>query len=241
MKTTNYVVDKINRLRDGYVFTYTDLNPTVEKTDAVIKSLNRMVKSGKIRKLSKGRYYKPKYSEFGELKPETYQVVKDLLEKDGKIIGYLTGYSIFNYLGLSTQVANTIQVGVNVEKKALTRGMYKIKFVKQANRITKKNVQLLQILDCIRYIKDIPDTTIDNACKQIILLVKNISPNKLNLFKKLILKYNSSTRALTGAIIETAYNPDEFQLIFESLNSVSKYRFNISEKILPNKQKWNIQ
>jgi len=223
------------------VFTYTDLIPTVENTAAVIKSLNRMVKSGKIRKLSKGRYYKPKYSEFGELKPETYQVVKDLLEKDGKIIGYLTGYSIYNYLGLSTQMANTIQIGVNGEKKSITRGMYKIKFIKQANLITKNNIQLLQILDCIRYIKDIPDTTIDKACKQIILLVKNISPNKINLFKKLILKYTSSTRALTGAIIEIAYNSDESQLIFESLNSASKYIFHISEKVLPNKQKWNIQ
>jgi len=37
--------------------------------------------------------------------------VKDLLEDDGKLVGYLTGYSVYNQLGLSTQVNNTMQIG----------------------------------------------------------------------------------------------------------------------------------
>jgi hypothetical protein len=38
--------------------------------------------------LSKGRFYKSQISKFGELAPDTYQTVKDLIEKDGKLIGY---------------------------------------------------------------------------------------------------------------------------------------------------------
>jgi hypothetical protein len=56
-------------------------------------------------------------SKFGELPPDTFQTVKDLLEKNGKIIGYLTGYSIFNKFGLTTQVPVTLQIAVNKEKK----------------------------------------------------------------------------------------------------------------------------
>lgn len=240
MKVSDYVIDKVNRFQDGYVFTYTGFTISVNKPDAILKALNRMVKSGKLQKLSKGRYYKPKMTEFGELKPDVIQVVKDLLEKEGKIIGYLTGYSIFNKLGLTTQVANTIQIGVNNEKKALSRGIYKIKFVKQRNRILKENISILQILDCIKYIKEIPDTTQDKACGTIKLLIKKLDANELRLIKKLVLNYNSATRALTGAIIETIFDDSEAKSIFESLNPSSKYTYNISKMTLPTKQKWNI-
>lgn len=241
MKVTDYIINKINRFQDGYVFTYTDFNISVNNADAVMKALNRMVESGKLRKLSKGRYYKPRKTEFGELKPDEYQVVKDLLEKDGKVTGYLTGYSIFNSLLLTTQVSNTIQIGSNKEKNALVRGMYKIRFVKQTNRITKENIPLLQILDSVKFIKDIPDTTDDIACNRIIQLIKGISFDELNLLKKLALNYNASTKSLTGAIIEILYNTTEAQVIFDSLNPATKYNFSISEQTLPNKEKWNIR
>ena len=99
LKTTEYVTSIIYRMPKGYVFTYEDFMGEVKKKEAVIKALNRMVESGKIAKLSKGKYYKPEETVFGQLQPDQYQVVKDLLEEDGKVIGYLTGYSIYNKLG----------------------------------------------------------------------------------------------------------------------------------------------
>lgn len=241
MKTTDYIANRINRLQDGYIFTYTDLDLSVDKSNSVIKALNRMVESGKLRKLSKGRYYKPKITEFGELNPDTYQVVKDLLQKDGKIIGYLTGFSVFNSLLLTTQVSNTIQVGCNNEKKALVRGMYEVKFINQRNRITKENIPFLQILDSIKLIKKIPDTNVNRSCKRIIQIIKELPKEKLNLLKKLVLKYNASTRALTGAIVELIDEGNETQTIFESLNPATSYKFSISEQVLSTKEKWNIK
>ena len=141
MKTTDIVNDKINRLPVGYVFTYEDFNLQVDKIGALTKALSRMVLEGKIRKLSPGRFYKPKQSVFGELKPDIFQVVKDLLEQNGKITGYLTGYSFYNKIALSTQVSGIIQIGTNELKKRITRGMYKIRFIKQPNKIT--NVKVL--------------------------------------------------------------------------------------------------
>ncbi len=49
-------------------------------------SLNRLVSSEKIVRLSKGQFYKPEITDFGTLRPSEYQVVKDLLEDDQKII-----------------------------------------------------------------------------------------------------------------------------------------------------------
>lgn len=241
MKISDYIIDKINRFQAGYVFTYTDFVLPAKNADALMKALNRLVASGKLRKLSKGRFYKPQMSEFGELKPDIYQVVKDLLEKDSKISGYLTGYSIYSQLGLTTQVPNVIQIGVNREKKALTRGVSQIKFIKQSNKITKENITLLRILDSIRYIKDIPDTTVDKACSQLKLIIKELEKVELDLIKKLVVKYTPATRALTGAIIENTYNDNEAESIFKTLNPASKYSFSITQKTLPNKQKWYIK
>lgn len=111
MKTTDYIVFTIDRLPKGYVFTYSDFITEEHKAQAIIKALNRMEDAVKIAKLSKGRFYKPKQSVFGELQPSEEQVVKDLLEENGKLIGYLTGYSIYNKMMLTTQVSSVIQIG----------------------------------------------------------------------------------------------------------------------------------
>ena len=40
-----------------------------------------MVAAGQIRRLSKGRFYKLQISEKGELQPDTFQLIKDLIER----------------------------------------------------------------------------------------------------------------------------------------------------------------
>ncbi len=241
MKVSDIVKDRIDRLESGFVFTYDYFQLGVDQISALKKVLSRMVDSGKLQKLSKGRFYKPKKSQFGELKPDVYQVVKDLLEKDGKVIGYITGYSTYAQLGLTTQISNTIQIGANSEKKATKRGMYKLKFTKQLNTITKENITLLRILDSIRYIKDIPDTTVDKACIRLKAIINDLTKNDLKLLMRLVQKYNAATRALTGALVENANNEIQTDVIYNTLNPATSYNLKITEKTLPNKQKWFIK
>ena len=87
MKTTEYIAVTIDRLPRGYIFTYADFTSEVNKKEAIIKALNRMAASGKISKLSKGKFYKPETTVFGALEPNQSQVVIDLLEEEGKPIG----------------------------------------------------------------------------------------------------------------------------------------------------------
>src|SRR5690606_15603442 len=102
---------KIAKLPKGDVFTHEDFIIEVNQREAAIKALNRMDASGAIRKLSKGRIYKPETTLHRELDHKQGQIVKDLREKEDKVIGYLTGLSIYNRLGLTSQVGNTIQIG----------------------------------------------------------------------------------------------------------------------------------
>jgi hypothetical protein len=240
MKATDIIIDKINRLPVGYIFTYDDFKLQVDKIDALTKALGRMVQDGRLRKLSPGRFYKPRFTDFGEVKPEIFQVVKDLLQQNGKIIGYLTGYSAYNQLGLTTQVSGIIQIGANEQKKSLSRGIFKIRFIKQPNKITKENIRLLRILDAISNIKEIPDTTVDQSCKTLSELIKKINTGDKETFIRLAKKYNPATRALSGAILENSFSAQDSEPLLKTLNPSSVYKFGISESTLPNKRKWNI-
>ena len=240
MKITDIVINKINRLKSGYVFTYSDFDIPVAKSEALKKTLSRLVKSGKIVRLSKGQFYKPKIREFGNLRPHEYQVVKDLLEEDNRVTGYLTGVSAFNRLGLTTQVSNTIQIGTNISKTARKRGKYTIRFILQKNAITKDNITLLQILDSIRFIKRIPDSDVSKACSQIMSIVSKLNESDRVTMARLALKYNPGTRALVGAIIDQVSSSDITIALFKSLNPVSWFTFNISDEVLGNKVKWRI-
>jgi hypothetical protein len=51
VKVTDYIVNKIDRLPRGYVFTYDVFIIEVDKKEAVIKSLNRLADSDKITKI----------------------------------------------------------------------------------------------------------------------------------------------------------------------------------------------
>ena len=238
MKVTDNIGYKINRLPKGYIFTYADFVTQVNKKEAVIKALNRMAKSGKISKLSKGRYYKPEKTPFGNLLPNQEQVVKDLLEDDGKIVGYLTGYSIYNKLGFTTQVGNIIQIGKNETRPQFKRGLYTIAFLKQKNTITKENIPLLQILDTIRTIKKIPDARVDESSKRLLSVVEDVTDRQA--LVRLAMKYPPSTRALLGAVLEDLGNLTIANPLFKSLNPITKYRFDGVEKVIKSANKWNI-
>lgn len=240
MNVTDYISSKIERLPKGYVFTYADFITEVNKKEAVIKALNRMAKSGKIAKLSKGKYYKPETTPFGNLLPDQKQVVKDLLEENGKIIGYLTGYSIYNQLGLTTQVSNTIQIGRNQIRPNFKRERYTISFIKQKNTITKENIPLLQILDALRYIKKIPDAGIESSCRRFLSILKEITENDKSTLVRLALKYPPVTRALLGAMLEQLQQTEITQPLFKSLNPITKYKISGISKVLSTTEKWNL-
>ena len=79
-KITEIVKVKIENITYGYVFTASDFPIDVIKQKSVNKVLENLTKAGKIRRLSKGRYYKTKATEFGELLPvcTIWQTIKNV-------------------------------------------------------------------------------------------------------------------------------------------------------------------
>jgi len=232
---------KVDNMAPGYVFTYSEIIKEPNKAEATIKALNRLVLSGKLKKISRGRFYIPEKSPFGELDPSEYQIAKDLLEKDNRPIGYLTGLSIYSKLGLTTQVGNIIQIGRNSIRPPLTRGKYRILFVLQKNSIKKENIPLLQLLDAIKYFNKIPDSDINFVINRLKTLVSEISANRLKHFVDLLMKYPAKTRALTGAMLEENGNNNFLDIIKNTLNPITIYKLGLTKEVLSTVENWNIK
>jgi hypothetical protein len=241
MKVSGIVATRINRLPKGYVFTYVDVSDDVEMKEAVIKALNRLAQSGKITKLAKGKYYKPESTVFGSLAPDKAQVVKDLLEENGKVTGYLTGYSIYNQLGLSTQVSNTIEIGKNQVRPTFRRERYTITFVKQKNTITKDNIPFLQILDVVKNIKKIPDATLESSLRRLLAILRDLAEADYAKLIRLAMKYPPATRALLGALLEDLDKGALTTPIRKTLNPITRYKLSGIGNLISTAKNWNIR
>lgn len=241
MNISKEIRKKIVVFPDDYVFKASDFEMESQNQSAVVKALNRMAATGEISKLSKGKFYKPRKTQFGELKPSAYQIAKDYIERDDKLIGYITGYSAYNALGLTTQISSYIQIGTNKSRRAVKRDKYTISFIMQQNTITKKNIEILRILDAIRFIREIPATTPNEACIRLKEIIKGLNDEQKEMLVKCSLKYTNYVRALCGAILEDiGYDGNSLDSIRKSLNGVTNYHLPISESVLPNKQNWRI-
>lgn len=145
-------------------------------------------------------------------------------------------YSIYNRLGLTTQVSNVIQIGKNQTRPKFKRERYTISFIKQKNSITKKNIPLLQILDSIKYIKKIPDANVKLSCLRFLEILKKLNLNDKKELIRLSLKYPPSTRALLDELQEKAIT----LTLKESLNPITKYELSNANEVLSKSSDWNI-
>ncbi|MBQ1209103.1 MAG: hypothetical protein IIX64_01365 [Bacteroidales bacterium] len=238
MSVANQIREKIENFPTGYVFTLSDFGLDASYDLALAKLLSRMSSSGEIVRASKGKYYKPRQTVFGALKPSYDELVKDFLMKDGVIIGYISGVSAFSAMGLTTQISSNILIGCNKYRRPVNRAGYKLSFLLQENPITKDSIELLRILDAIKFIQKIPGTTPSEACSIIIELVRHLDEKQTQKLELFSLKYTSYVRAIVGAILEYLNRP--MDAVRRSINGVTTYKIAIPESILPTKKNWNI-
>ena len=231
----------IEKLASGKVFDYSFFNIEKENELSLAQALSRMTRKGYIVRLTKGKYYKPRKTAFGELKPSENEILKVVTERYDRKTGYPTGINVYNKLGLTTQISNTLVIATqNLQPVREIKG-YRIKYVKRNFVIQENDIELLQLLDAIKDIKNIPDASPEDSFRVIISKLKNLSSSELKRFVKLALNYNASSRAFTGALFEKTFPDISISSLFNSLNPLSKYKVGISDKLLPNKSKWNIE
>jgi hypothetical protein len=203
MRISDYLTSKLNEIPECHLFNAVELASSEYPSASVGKHLGLLVQSGEIARFAKGKFYKPKATVFGLLGPNEQEIMKDLLVKDGKQIGYPTGYQVFNRLGLTTQISWLFQIGCKNPRRRIKRGSCTIAFIKQNNNITESNVPLLQILDAIRYINKIPETSKKNSYIRLLAILMQLSDSQIEEIIFLSNKYTAATqRVLKNLLAE---------------------------------------
>lgn len=238
MVIASLIKDKLASTPAGVVLTTRDFGVEMRYQPALAKALSRLVLQGELQKIAKGKYYIPKKTIFGKLKPADSELVKDFLEQNGKVVGYITGTTAFASMGLTTQISSSILIGTNKYRRPLTRNGVKISFLLQENTITPDNIPLLRILDALRLIKEIPATSPDECVANVCKAIDALADEQKEELAELSLAYTPYVRALLGAIYENMGL--DTKVISETLNGVTTYKLPISDNVLSNKRNWNI-
>lgn len=234
--TSKSIKKRILDFEMGKVFRLEDLELSRSEYNAAVVALGRLAQEGEIERLSPGVYYKPKQTRFGVVGPSLEERFRDLLYDGDTPIGYLTGLYAFNLFGLTTQHSSILEIGTNFPKRNTKRGIYAIRFVLQKNQICQDNIDMLRLLDCLKWIKRIPDTTVDKSYSLLKKKVREYEKKDLKQLVELSLNYTPLTRALLGSMLT-----DELLVatLHQTLNPLTRFRIGLSPTLVSSQ--WNIQ
>lgn len=239
MSAVRNLKNRLEKVTPGSLFSIDSLD--LERSTALRQALSRMEKSGEIRRLNGGQgiYYIPKEGLLGEVKPSQSQILEMILKTQKK--GYQTGISLFNKLGLTTQVPSYVTIATESAPQTTTIGGLKVKFLKSRASISRKSTPLLQLLDMLSNINKVPDSSPETIFNFIKKRLFNLEDSEKSTITSLSLKYPKRVQALLGAYFESNGYDNLSEKLKENLNSDTVYKIGFKQRILPNLQKWNIQ
>lgn len=123
------------------------------------QTLYRWIKSamenGTLARFDRGVYYLPRKTRFGTSRLLPEQVVKrKWLERNGQVIGYVSGAGLINAAGITEQVPAILEVTTNCETTRVRDvpsfgGWKSIRLRQPRTQVTNQNVQALKFLDII--------------------------------------------------------------------------------------------
>lgn len=123
---------------------------------AVNVNMARLEKSGRIARIEKGVYCHRIKTVFGYYMPDKETLFcRQFLHEGDEVIGYETGLSLLNRVGLVSQMPKCRCIATNLYNKRVPDGI-RIEIKKPAVRIDGTNYRYLQILDAIRETENAP-------------------------------------------------------------------------------------
>lgn len=241
MSIAQTIQNTVEAIPAGQIFGYQELPGYAKSPDAVIKAVSRLVADKRLERFSKGKFYVPKKGLLGLRKPSDSELIRSMLYKDGRLRGYVTGLSLYNQLGLTTQIPRTITIAYNGGRQEKEFGTIRIKTVVTRIPIQEKDVKLLQYLDALKDIKKIMDSDLNLSLKIMRKYISELSEREQGRLLKLAISYYSpQVRALVGLLLSSLKLSVPGSLS-RSLNPTTIYKLKLDESQWPMAREWNIR
>jgi len=241
MSIAQTIQNTVEAMPAGQIFGYQELPGYAKSPSAVIKAISRMVSDKRLERFSKGKFYVPKKGLFGIRKPSDGELIRSMLYKDGRLRGYVTGLSLYNQLGLTTQVPRTITVSYNGGRQEKEFGTIRIKTIVTRIPIQEKDVKLLQYLDALKDIKKILDSDVNITLEIMRRYISELSGREQGRLVKLAQDYYSpQVRTLVGLLF-TSLKLSVPSSLARSLNPTTIYKLKLDQSKWPMVKEWNIR
>lgn len=184
---------------------------------AYYKTLERMCKSGELVKAARGIYHLPKYTRFGSVPLSEEDIILAFTKNES---GTIVGYSLYNQLGLSTQIAK----GTEILSSALdsqTKTIRNIVVHHVSLQFTEAIAQMVHALDVLQNIEQIQDINYHALISYTMSIAEHYEQS---IFEEVIAKQKlkKSTIAFLQNILN--YYGKENHLC-KYISSLSKYNF----------------
>ena len=212
MNITHVVKERINKYQATEPILVDEIIEGLNKhKDAVYVTLNRLAGEGVIVNYTKGIYYKPKNSRFGQIGVDKRKLIeKKYIKRNNITVGYITGPQVWNEWGITNQIPNRIWIAQNIRQKKVDSDM-NVFLIKAKGEIKENNIKALQFLDTIDQINYIQDTDKADVVRKLITIYRD----RFEVYDKIaaleeVKKYNKKVKVLFGLIVESADIKDEF-------------------------------
>ena len=236
MSISKQLNERIKKIEPGVIFGLKEF-ADLENFQAVALELSRLNKKGIIKRLTKGKYFVPKPSRFGDLQPSEWQILDQVIKENG---GYFAGAMALNRIGVTTQIPSTIAIRGARSTRTLRIGALTVKLYKQGNsEANYRDSALTDIIEAIRLIKRPPDGDSELTILRVKELLKNMAKKDIDNLLALVKNERPFVRAILGAILESISNSQSIKMK-ANLNPITKYKLGFSEKFMPNKENWGI-
>lgn len=242
MNVNKLVKEQVQQTAGGSLLAIQDFPIPLARKVALEKSLSYLYQAGTLKRITKGLYYKPEQSRFGELLPSTNSLLNKLLYLYRDRISYLTGIPAYTSLGLTTQVSSEYVIASDKPRRdPIVLGATTVRFIPSYVKEPVRDIYLLQILDAIRDMDTIPATTPQKSSVLIGLRIKKLAKERQQEMARLAEAYPPSVRAFVGLVFESLGKKRLAQSLARTLNPTSRYRLNIEKNAFPNWRAWQIR
>ena len=192
---------------------------------AYYKAVERLSTSNFVIKMAKGIYCRPKITKYGAVLPSEREIIKLFTEKNK---GTVVGYSLYNSLNLTTQIAKKHEVySSSVEQQTKTIGNVFIKqyALEYSERVT-NTIHMMEVLQHYNEIQNLNTQHFINLCKKFKnqyseevfeYVIKHIRYSKRTIsFLKNILDYYHISNSLGRYLsVFSEYNHPRMETIYE--------------------------
>lgn len=188
MSLKELILDRIQSKKNFDVWTPSDFLD-LSNRDAIDKVLQRLAKTGNLRRISRGLYDLPKINKLTEqVTTPDYQKIIEAVQRREQIRILIDGLTAANDLGLTNMVPGQIIVLTDGRLASISIQNLKIKFQKVTPRklywADKKSMRIVQAL---HWLKDIINTNAEETeliKKKIVAYIRN-SEQKMTLLQEL--------------------------------------------------------